>query len=30
VAMLLRQNGFEPINTDYITYDRMISGQLKD
>jgi len=30
VAMLLRQKGFEPINTDYITYDRVISGQLKD
>lgn len=30
VAMLLRQNGYEPINTDYITYDRVISGQLKN
>lgn len=30
VAMLLRQKGFEPINTDFITYDRVISGQLKD
>ncbi len=30
IAMLLRQKGFEPINTDYITYDRVISGQLKD
>jgi uncharacterized damage-inducible protein DinB len=29
IAMLLRQNGFEPVNTDYITYDRVISGQLK-
>ncbi|HCZ37828.1 MAG TPA: hypothetical protein DHV26_18050 [Cytophagales bacterium] len=28
VAMLLRQNGFEPVNTDYITYDRVLSGQL--
>jgi uncharacterized damage-inducible protein DinB len=28
VAMLLRQQGFEPINTDFITYDRVISGQL--
>jgi len=28
VAMLLRQNNFEPINTDFITYDRVISGQL--
>jgi len=30
VAMLLRQKGYEPINTDYITYDRVLSGQLKD
>jgi uncharacterized damage-inducible protein DinB len=30
VAMLLRQKGFEPINTDFITYDRVITGQLKD
>lgn len=30
VAMLLRQKGFEPVNTDYITYDRVLSGQLKD
>jgi uncharacterized damage-inducible protein DinB len=30
VAMLLRQNGFEPINTDFITYDRVIRGQLKN
>ena len=30
VAMLLRQQGFEPVNTDFITYDRVISGQLKD
>lgn len=30
VAMLLRQNSFEPVNTDFITYDRVISGQLKD
>lgn len=29
IAMLLRQKGFEPVNTDYITYDRVISGQLK-
>lgn len=28
VAMLLRQKGFEPVNTDFITYDRVISGQL--
>jgi len=30
IAMLLRQNGFEPINTDFITYDRVMTGQLKD
>jgi uncharacterized damage-inducible protein DinB len=30
VAMLLRQKGLEPINTDFITYDRVITGQLKD
>ncbi|MDH4090671.1 MAG: DinB family protein [Cyclobacteriaceae bacterium] len=30
VALLLRQNGFEPINTDFITYDRMITDQLMD
>jgi uncharacterized damage-inducible protein DinB len=29
IAMLLRQKGFEPINTDFITYDRVITGQLK-
>jgi uncharacterized damage-inducible protein DinB len=29
VALLLRERGFEPVNTDYITYDRVISGQLK-
>ncbi len=28
VALLLRQNGHEPINTDFITYDRIIRGQL--
>ncbi|MGC4022505.1 MAG: DinB family protein [Cyclobacteriaceae bacterium] len=28
VAMLLRQNGFEPVNTDFITYDRVLRGQL--
>jgi uncharacterized damage-inducible protein DinB len=27
VATALRQNGFEPINTDYITYVRIKSGQ---
>jgi uncharacterized damage-inducible protein DinB len=30
VAMLLRQKGFEPINTDFITYDRVLRGQLRD
>lgn len=30
VAMLMRQKGFEPINTDFITYDRVITGQWKE
>lgn len=30
VAMLLRQKGLEPINTDFITYDRVITGQLAE
>jgi len=30
IALLLRQNGFEPINTDFITYDRVITGQWKE
>ena len=30
IAMLLRQKGLDPINTDFITYDRVITGQLKD
>jgi uncharacterized damage-inducible protein DinB len=30
IAMLLRQKGLEPINTDFITYDRVIRGQLKE
>ncbi|MCZ8355094.1 MAG: hypothetical protein O9340_10185 [Cyclobacteriaceae bacterium] len=30
IAILLRQAGLEPINTDFITYDRVITGQLKD
>lgn len=30
IAMLLRQKGYEPINTDFITYDRVITGQLKE
>jgi uncharacterized damage-inducible protein DinB len=29
IALLMRMKGFEPINTDFITYDRVISGQLK-
>lgn len=29
IAMQLRQKGFEPINTDFITYDRVLTGQLK-
>lgn len=30
VALLLRKNGLEPINTDFITYDRVITNQWKD
>jgi uncharacterized damage-inducible protein DinB len=30
VALLLRQKGYEPINTDFITYDRVITGQLPE
>ncbi len=30
IAILLRQAGLEPINTDFITYDRVLTGQLKD
>lgn len=30
VALLLRQQGFEPINTDLITYDRVVRGQWKE
>ncbi len=30
IAMLLRQKGFEPINTDLITYDRVLRGQWKE
>jgi uncharacterized damage-inducible protein DinB len=30
IAMLLRQKGFEPVNTDFITYDRVMTGQLKE
>jgi uncharacterized damage-inducible protein DinB len=30
VALLLRENGYEPINTDFITYDRVITKQWKE
>lgn len=30
IALLMRQQGHEPINTDFITYDRVITGQWKD
>jgi len=30
IALLLRENGLEPINTDFITYDRVVRGQLKE
>ncbi|MBS1554947.1 MAG: DinB family protein [Bacteroidetes bacterium] len=30
VAVLLRERGYEPINTDLITYDRVLLGQWKD
>jgi uncharacterized damage-inducible protein DinB len=30
IALLLRQKGFEPINTDFITYDRVITKQWKE
>lgn len=30
VAVLLREKGLEPVNTDFVTYDRIISGQLKE
>lgn len=30
VALLMRERGYEPINTDYITYDRVMTGQLKN
>jgi uncharacterized damage-inducible protein DinB len=30
IAMLLRQSGLEPINTDFITYDRVVRGQWKE
>lgn len=30
VAVLLRERGYEPVNTDLITYDRVLLGQWKD
>jgi uncharacterized damage-inducible protein DinB len=30
IALLMRQKGFEPINTDFITYDRVVTGQLAE
>ena len=30
VAVLLRDNGYEPINTDFITWDRVVTGQWKE
>jgi uncharacterized damage-inducible protein DinB len=30
VALLLRQKRFEPINTDLITYDRLVRGQWRE
>lgn len=30
IAMLLRQKGMEPVNTDFITYDRVMRGQLQE
>jgi uncharacterized damage-inducible protein DinB len=30
IALLMRMRGYRPVNTDFITYDRVISGQLKN
>jgi uncharacterized damage-inducible protein DinB len=30
IAILLRQKGLEPVNTDFITYDRVMRGQLQE
>jgi uncharacterized damage-inducible protein DinB len=30
IALLLRQKGYEPVNTDFITYDRVLRGQWKE
>lgn len=30
IALLLRENGLAPVNTDFITYDRVLRGQWKE
>ncbi len=30
IALQMRQTGYEPINTDFITYDRVVTGQWND
>lgn len=30
IALLLRERGYEPVNTDFITWDRVITSQLKE
>jgi len=30
ITTLLREQGYEPVNTDFITYDRVVTGQLKN
>lgn len=30
IALLLRQKGMEPVNTDFIIYERVMTGQLKE
>jgi uncharacterized damage-inducible protein DinB len=30
IALLMRQKGYEPINTDYITYERVVTGQWQE
>lgn len=30
IAMQLRDKGYEPVNTDFITYDRVLTGQLNE
>lgn len=30
IALLMRQGGFEPINTDFITYDRVVTKQWQE